>query len=327
MLVRRSSTRPHWFVALLALGTSGVIGWERPARADEPVAASGAAASPEARRRAATEFRKGEQLFKAARYADAAKAFESALAIAPHAATLWNAAEAHAMAGNAPRAANLYARYRGTGGSESAAELDRRLADLGQKLGRVRLRGRGATQVTIDGQAVDPKLEATYVDVGDHEVAADLVDGSVLRRKVSVAAGAAVTVLLEPETAPSAPSDPRPTDATLAPDPAAGKLAPTWFYVGLGVTAVLGVATAWSALDTRSARDDYKADPAPTQEAYDAGRSKETRTNILLGATVVGAAATAAVGVFFTRWGGSRDHAARLRLEPGCASLELSSRF
>lgn len=313
---------------LLVAGSVGVLVAARPARAAEGVSADGDAASGEARRRAAAEFRKGEQLFKAARYADAALSFEKALAIAPHPATLWNAAEAHALAGNAPRAANLYARYRGTGGSESAGELERRLAELGQKLGRVRTRGAGATNVTIDGQPVDPKLDATFVDAGDHEVAADLSDGSVVRRKVSVAAGAAVTVLLEVEQAPDSPADP--ADEDDAPDalaPPSGKLSPTWFYVGLGVTGVLGVATAWSGLDTRRARNDYRADPAPTQAQYDAGRAKETRTNVLLGATAVGAAATAVVGVFFTRWGGSGDRAARVRVERGAASIELSSRF
>ena len=62
--------------------------------------------------------------------------------------------------------------------------------------------------------------------------------------------------------------------------------------------------TIWSGLDTRSAYSDYQRDlPRLTQDEandrVDAGHSRELRTNLLLAGSVVCAAGTAALGIWF----------------------------
>lgn len=86
-------------------------------------------------------------------------------------------------------------------------------------------------------------------------------------------------------------------------------LAPVWFYFSAGATVVLGGATVWSALDTQSAFDEYERDlpklsQAEADSRVDDGHGKETRTNVLLGATAVAGVATAALGLFFVDWSG-----------------------
>ncbi len=103
-------------------------------------------------------------------------------------------------------------------------------------------------------------------------------------------------------------------------------LNPLWFYVSAGATVVLGGVTVWSALDTQSAFDEYESDlPMLTQAQADSrvedGHAKETRTNILLGATAVAGVATAAIGVFFVDWSGRGGKPAQgLYLSPTGAS-------
>jgi len=82
-----------------------------------------------------------------------------------------------------------------------------------------------------------------------------------------------------------------------------------WFFVGGAIaTAGLGAATIWSGLDVLSAHDEYKKNP--TSEAYNDGRSKELRTNVLIGATSVVGAATAVIAIF-TDWGGKHGETAQ----------------
>jgi hypothetical protein len=99
-------------------------------------------------------------------------------------------------------------------------------------------------------------------------------------------------------------------------------LAPVWFYVSVGATVVLGGATVWSGLDTKSAFDDYERDlprlsQAQVNSRVDDGHAKETRTNVLLGATSVAGVATAALGLFFVDWsGGGKGNAQALSISP-----------
>ena len=103
-------------------------------------------------------------------------------------------------------------------------------------------------------------------------------------------------------------------------------LDPLWFYVSAGATVVLGGVTVWSALDTQSAFDKYESDlPKLTQAQADSrvedGHAKETRTNILLGATAVAGVATAAIGLFLVDWSGKSGKPAQgLYLSPTGAS-------
>lgn len=302
-----------------------------------PLCAQGAKAEPDAnaKKEAATKFREAEKAFKKHDYTTAAAGFEQAYEIAPHPAALFNAATAYQKAGNLTRAANLCARY-----LRDAPETDARrdkanalISELTPKLGRIEIEAAGAKQVQLDGSA--PELEVTYVDPGDHFVTGKYGDKSV-QRDVAVVAGSLVRVVLEP---------PRPDKGSLEEengneDPFAGDakkdtpaektkpLAPTWFYVGVGATVVLGAATVWSGLDTNKARDDFDSDP--TQNGLDEGRSKQTRTNVLLAGTAVVGVATATIGIFFTNWGtrrGEKPPPADAQLGIGPGFVNVRGRF
>jgi tetratricopeptide (TPR) repeat protein len=103
------------------------------------------------------------------------------------------------------------------------------------------------------------------------------------------------------EPVPDAPPPPPP------PDDRGLRVLPKWaFFSGVGATAVLGGVTIWSGVDTLSVKDKYDDDPS--SKLKHKGEKAQLRTNVLIGATGLFAAATAVVGVFFTDWKGkSRD--------------------
>jgi hypothetical protein len=89
-------------------------------------------------------------------------------------------------------------------------------------------------------------------------------------------------------------------------------LAPAWFFVGVGVTALASGLTLASGLDAVAKHDQFAANgcgsgaTGPRASDCDArgraGESAQLRTNLLLGASSVLAVATVAVGVFAVRW-------------------------
>lgn len=274
-----------------------------------PVAAR--AADDAAKADAARKFKAGEKAFKRHEYAAAARAFEEAYTIAPHPAALFNAATAYQKAGQLTRAANLCARY-----LRDAPEDDSRrekanglIGELIPKLGRIQVLDHGAKNVEIDGKALESEL--TYVDPGDHLVSGEFGDRTV-QRKLTIVAGSVVKVAIDPpkhkasgleeEGVPDEPAPKPDVERDAGSDKGMG---PTLFYVGLGLTAVLGGVSAWSGLDTNSARKDY--DENPTPDGLDDGRAKQRRTNLLIGTTAVVGVSTVVVGVFFTNWKGRKQ--------------------
>lgn len=260
------------------------------------------------REKAAKKFRQGMRAYRRHNYAAAAQDFEAANTIAPHPAALFNAADAYEKAGELTKAANLCARY-----LHDAPDKDKRrskankmIADLTPKLGRVDIDANGANDVQIDGKA--PQLSVSFVDPGDHVVSGSF-DGKHVERQFTVVAGSLEHVRLEPPAPP--PPEAKPETPPATPEQPShdqgvtrkhGGLPPLVVYIGAGATAVLGGVTIWSGLDTNKARSDFNAHP--TQQGLDAGQGKQTRTNVLLGATAVVGVATAAIGIFATDWKG-----------------------
>ncbi|MEZ4228289.1 MAG: hypothetical protein R3B89_03930 [Polyangiaceae bacterium] len=88
-------------------------------------------------------------------------------------------------------------------------------------------------------------------------------------------------------------------------------LSPTWAYLGAGLTVVLGGLTLWSGLDTQNSVQEFDQREAslPESEAQtllDEGHAKETRTNVLIGATSVVGVTTLVFAAFFVDWGASK---------------------
>src|SRR5690606_27132068 len=97
--------------------------------------------------------------------------------------------------------------------------------------------------------------------------------------------------------------------------PSRGGLPPLVFIGGAVVTAALGGVTIWSGVDTVN---DPGADAVRTACAgrgtgcalYQDGLAKETRTNVLIGATA-GAGALTLAALFLTDWGGGAPEQGR----------------
>lgn len=299
---------------IIALGAAPSPG---PLQAGQPAAAQ----SPKAaaiKAEAAKEFKAGVAAFKKKQYIEAAEHFEKAYKIAPHPTALWNAADAREKAGELAPAANLYARFLDAAaeGDKDRYEAKQRLNNLSLVLGRLELSGPDASDIKID-RALIEGMTIVYVDPGDHVITAK-VEGKFLSKNANVAAGAKVLVRLVPQ------SDTPPPAATsvLAPDkprPKRTGASPVIVYVGAGVTAVLAGVTIWSAVDTRSKRNEF--DTAPTTQLYDDGVAAQKRTNILIGVTAGVGVATALVGVFAVKWKQPKEP--QVSLVPGGASFSM----
>jgi hypothetical protein len=102
---------------------------------------------------------------------------------------------------------------------------------------------------------------------------------------------------------------------------------PAWFWIGLGVTGVLGAVTIGSAVDTIGKHGDYvdAQERDASEEELDAaeedGRTAQNRTNVVLGITAGAAVATAVTGAFLVDWspsaGGARRRGTGFAVGPG----------
>lgn len=96
-----------------------------------------------------------------------------------------------------------------------------------------------------------------------------------------------------------------------------GGLPPIWFAISAAATVGLGAATLWSGLDVLSKNRSYEE--MPTRSAFDDGRKRELRTNLLGATTGVALGTTAVIGIFLTDWssvGTSRPASVGLGIAP-----------
>jgi hypothetical protein len=106
------------------------------------------------------------------------------------------------------------------------------------------------------------------------------------------------------------PAIEEPTDVNEKPDdvlPKSGGWSPVVFFVGAGLTAAAGGVTVWSGLDTQNnpGPERVKRECADENcELYKEGRSKQLRTNVLIGVTGGLAVASGLVGALAVDWGG-----------------------
>lgn len=292
----------------IALFAAATPAWAGPAAPAAQTSADDAVA------RAAKQFVEGQKAFGAGDYRRAAALFEGAYRDKPHHSALWNAARSWQRAGEEIHAANLYARFLSEAPS-NAPDRDQAniaLKELATRMGRIELHGaEGVSNLRLDAQAFDVPL--LYVAPGEHLAEADSAKGAI-RKTVKVDAGQTVSVTLEPPPDPAPPPPVAPPVET----PRPGGLPPVVFITGAALSAVGGGLVIASGLDTVSKRDAFLAEP--TQDNLDAGNASQARTNVAIGVTVGVAVVTAAIGLFFTDWGGrettSPPRAVR-RLGPG----------
>jgi hypothetical protein len=304
---------------LVALGVASIVA-ARPARAAEPSCAGGDSAC------GAAAFARGTENFDRGRYEEAAGFFSAAASANAHPVVVFNLALSEARLGKFTSAA---ARMRALLADQRLdaklrARLERELAAAEAGIAHVsfELPAAAGTRFFLDGEPIQVSPDDVPVDPGKHQLRVesgdevlidqqvDLMPGERLRVRVS-SRSRAIDVVVVPSTEKRAPERPRPAPRPV-PAPAADRgVSPLWFYGVAAGTAALGALTVWSGLDVHSAYDDYRADlpelnQAQADRRVDEGHERELRTNLLLGATLLGAAGTAVLGLVFVDWSDSR---------------------
>jgi len=282
---------------------------------------------------AAEAFDKGREAYKAEDYVEAAEQFEKADSNAPSPAALELAIRARDRAGELDRAATLMSlALKRHPDDENLLKI---ASDLSKRASAT-LFALTATcdspcDLTVGGKIVHGAPDTQrilYVKPGKLTIRAGWSDNRNDSKQVEAEAGgkgevdfvapttaAAESMAKEPEepvaAAPVAPVNPNKDEGAKK----SSGWSPTVFYVGAGLTAVVGGVLIWSGIDTLSnpGKDKVKAEcekNAPDcTDLYNQGRSHQTRTNVLIGATSLVGAATIAIGLFATDWSGGKSAA------------------
>lgn len=318
-------------------------------------AQAGGTATAEDRRQAAKDFAEGDRAFKDGDFRHAAESYEHAYQRVPHYSALWNAARSWDHAGEPARAANLYARYlrEAPPRARDRNSAQRLLRALSNRLARLEIHAADVSDVHVDDAPVDGP--SVYVTPGAHVVAGKTSDGTVVRQSSDVQAGDVVSISLVPSAA-GAPASAAPASsgasatpgsvaAPTATPPAATDEAqpeqptssssrhwsPVFVYFGGAVTLALGGITIWSGLDTMQQKDTF--DKNPTQSNLDSGKSKEMRTNVLIGATAAVGVVTGVTALFLIDWKGNGnketkpDQSPSVQVGAGLGSLLVRGEF
>jgi hypothetical protein len=264
------------------------------------------AQTPERIAAAAEEFEQGRRAYLAKEYAEAAAHFENAYRDAPRAETLRLAIRARRDAKQPARAATLAALAREQYNDEATTKYANETLDLfASELAQYSVTCSSPCTITSDGRVVTQSAATShklFLDPGAHDLGVGFGAEGSISKKVDGKKGGAETLSFAPERLEKPP--PPPPIHTEQPTKPFGPLV---FFVASGITLALGAATIVSGIDTRN-------DPGPdaVREAcagqdescplYQEGEEKETRTNILLGATVGAAVVTGVIGLFLTQW-------------------------
>ncbi|HMJ11099.1 MAG TPA: hypothetical protein VK524_06805 [Polyangiaceae bacterium] len=268
---------------------------------------------------AANAFSRAQKAELAGDHAAAAELYELADSLAPAPEALRSALKARKASGQlglaAIHAEALLERYADEKRSKELA--DATLAEAKEKFMRYEMRCKPrACSLLVDGAAAGTEAEEThvlYLEPGKHEVSAMFGSAQTGAQTLDGEAGSEGKLSFD---APPEAKRPRglrsgePTAAGITGDFGADGGAyraesglPPWVFVtGAVVTVGLGAVTVWSGLDVIKAHDDYEG--RETEQAYQEGRDKEKRTNILIGATAAAGVATTVIAIF-TNWGGS----------------------
>lgn len=290
------------------------------ARADSP--------DPAKLKIAAENFDAGNAYRKVNDFERAASSYEAAHEAVPSAKALRYAIKMRSAAGHGARAATLAAQAldRYPSDDELKKVAEETIEKYEPILHKVAVSCASPCILAV-GERVVPGEATTratvYVDPGSAKVSASFFGGSSDSEAVEGTAGGRSSMRFEPaNTERASASDPGDTGAGVGgsfeaePDktdekPSGKGLPPAVFVTGVVLTGVLGGVTIWSGVDTvnnpgRQTVIDNCKGLGPTCPEYQDGIRAQTRTNILLGATLGTAAVTGIIGAFFTNWGGSK---------------------
>ena len=299
------------------LHTAGVVRAEE--EASEP--------TPAQVRTAAEAFDRGREAYKSEEYVEAAEQFESADANAPSAAALELAIRARDKAGQLDRAATLAAlalvRHPDDANIQKVAPgiVQRAKSDLFE----LDIKCDDPCDVTVAGKLAPGRRSTertVFVGPGKYSVRAGWSGDRSLSKQVEATKGASGELDFQaPAAAAPVAQDAANggTPASASDKPAedngqqkSGPLPPPVFWVGVGLTAVVGGITVWSGIDTQNnpgpdkVRSECQANASDCQSLYNQGLDKQRRTNILIGTTAVLGVGSAVIGAFLTDWSGKK---------------------
>jgi len=329
-------------ISLLAL----VIGAGSTAHAQDAASEP----TPAQVRVAAEAFDKGREAYKAEDYVEAAEQFEKADSNAPSPAALELAIRARDKAGELDRASTLMSlALKRHPDDENLLKI---ASDLSKRaratLYELTTNCDSPCDLTVGGKSVHGAPDTQrllYILPGTLTVRAGWSDNRSDSKQVQAEAGGKGEVTFVAPSTPAAKNmaeEPtEPVAAAPAPAPPSGDAAdkkssgwsPMVFYVGAGLTAVLGGITVWSGLDTvnNPGTDRVKNECGTQGEScalYQEGLSKQRRTNVLIGVTAGVGVGTLLVGLLATDWGGSKKPAedkAAFRARPHVAVAPWAS--
>jgi hypothetical protein len=288
-------------------------------------------AQEDARRRqaAAEAYDRGTAAYLDEEYSEAAQWFETANRMAPAAPALVQAIRSHQRAENFARAATLALQLQKDYSDDKASSeyAQSVLSDLAPQFVRVDVTCDQDCKLDLDGKLQE--FPSFFLPPGtSHKLVATFNTGEAEPQTIEGEAGSSRSVeFIAPPPPPETPdpitSKPAPPSEELDRKP----LAPLYTFIGAGLTGALAIGTVISGIDASAGAPDYdkaadKANAAcaagepDCQSLYDAaqrllkdGQSKETRTNILIGATAVVGVGTAVIAIFLTDWSSDHDAA------------------
>lgn len=272
--------------------------------------------SPEAAAQIA--FREGVELFKNARYEEAVAAFRRANEIRPSWKILYNIGQCEAALKRYGRALEAFETYLAEGGDDVPTErvdyVIEEVRRLKEMVGSIDFGVPAGLSVVVDGEVRGrtPLGGPVRVTAGVPHAVRLLADfEEVSARTVTVGSGQQVTIELGEGKAaqPISPHAAEPA-ASLEPQPAPEgrtRLAPVYFWVGLGVTGALGIGTVALELAIKDKWEEASADPA-NASLKDEGKSLQAAGIALLACTGAAALATAVLAIF-TDFRGDEDDA------------------
>jgi len=282
--------------------------------------------SVEDRAEAADAYDQGTSAYLAERYELAAHWFERAYRLVPTSVALLQAVRAHDKAGDSIRAANLALLLRDQYPTDQHSKTPISSVIGAVKPTAVLVKTRCAKECTLELDGALIQQDTFFVSANvEHSLKAAFDTGET-STMVRGKPGSIETVQLAAPLPPPPPPIPR------------------WgFITSLGATVALGAVTIWSGLDANNGVNGYEAaartanspginasgSPTPAEEAQallEDGRSKERRTNVLIGVTAGMAATTAVLGVF-TNWKNESREATSRRVEPAVGVTNKGGAF
>ncbi|HEY1537123.1 MAG TPA: tetratricopeptide repeat protein [Polyangiaceae bacterium] len=335
----------------LVLGMTLVAGalLVRTARADAPaasaepasaLAASEACPSGDDTTCGRLQFEAGTRAFEQGQYEVARHAFESALSLRPHPVIRYNLALCWARLGKPSLALNELQLVLGDNKTDqdlrARSQRELRSAQLAQAHVTFTLSDPARERLELDGSDAPTSSSELALDPGQHHVR--IISGAsvVLDQDLELSPGERVELRVGQSS--------RRIDVVVVPEPAIGAraatpppepreaprrgLSPIWFFAAAGTTAVLTGLTIWSGLDTQHALTSYQQQlpnlsQAEADRRVSEGHARERRTNLLLTGSLLGAAGSAVLGLWFVDFGGGQ----RAHVALGLGQVSVTTHF